>query len=142
VPERFRQAHPAHRKEYSDRARVRPMGIDLELFARPKDGSEFPVDIMLGPVETAEGRIVLSVIRDLTEKRETEEALQRSEREKRYLEEELNTEMPIGDLALGICNPGGDQEKAAAALWKCSLIPICSSTSQEARTLLRQERPT
>ncbi len=92
VPERFRRTHPTHRKDYSDKARVRQMGIGLELYGRRKDGSEFPVDIMLGPVETAEGRIVLSVIRDLTEKREAEEALRRSEQQKQYLEEELNTE--------------------------------------------------
>jgi len=92
VPERFRRTHPAHRKDYSDRARIRQMGIGLELYGRRKDGSEFPVDIMLGPVETAEGRMVLSVIRDLSEKRKAEEALQRSERERQYLEEELYTE--------------------------------------------------
>jgi PAS domain S-box-containing protein len=98
VPKRFRPAHPAHRKDYSDRARVRPMGAGLELYGRRKDGSEFPVDIMLGPVETAAGRMVLSVIRDLTEKREAEEALRRSEREKQYLEEELNTESRFEDI--------------------------------------------
>jgi PAS domain S-box-containing protein len=98
VPERFRRAHPAHRKDYSDRSRVRPMGAGLELYGRRKDGSEFSVDIMLGPVETAEGRIVLSVIRDLTEKRETEEALRRSEQEKQYLEEEINTEYRFADI--------------------------------------------
>jgi PAS domain S-box-containing protein len=98
VPERFRRTHPAHRKEYSDRARVRQMGIGLELYGRRKDGSEFPVDIMLGPAETAAGRIVLSVIRDLTEKRQAEEALRRSEQEKQYLEEELNTEYRFEEI--------------------------------------------
>jgi PAS domain S-box-containing protein len=98
VPERFRRTHPARRKEYTDQARVRPMGVGLELYGRRKDGSEFPVDIMLGPVEAAEGRIVLSVIRDLTEKRVAEEALLRSEREKQYLEEELNTEYRFEDI--------------------------------------------
>jgi formate hydrogenlyase transcriptional activator len=92
VPERFRHTHPARRKEYDTEARVRPMGAGLELFGRRKDGTEFPADIMLGPVETAEGRVVLSVIRDLTEKREAEGALRRSELQKRYLEEELSTE--------------------------------------------------
>jgi len=98
VPERFRWAHPAHRKDYSDRARVRQMGIGLELYGRRKDGSEFPADIMLGPVETAEGRIVLSVIRDLSEKRKAEDALRRSEREKQYLEEELETESRFDEI--------------------------------------------
>src|SRR3984893_7734399 len=98
VPERFRRTHPAHRKDYADRASIRQMGIGLELYGRRKDGSEFPVDIMLGPVETPEGRMVLSVIRDLTDKRKAEEALQRSEREKQYLEEELNTESRFEDI--------------------------------------------
>jgi PAS domain S-box-containing protein len=92
VPERFRLTHPRHRHDYSQQPRTRPMGAGLELYGRRKDGSEFPVDIMLGPVETAEGRLVLSVIRDLSQKREAEEALRRSEQEKRYLEEELQTE--------------------------------------------------
>jgi PAS domain S-box-containing protein len=98
VPERFRHTHPARRKEYASAARVRPMGAGLELYGRRKDGSEFPADIMLGPVETTEGRIVLSVIRDLTEKREAEEALRRSELQKRYLEEELNTEARFEEI--------------------------------------------
>jgi len=98
VPERFRHTHPARREEYASAARVRPMGAGLELYGRRKDGSEFPADIMLGPVETESGRIVLSVIRDLTEKREAEEALRRSELQKRYLEEELNTEARFEEI--------------------------------------------
>jgi formate hydrogenlyase transcriptional activator len=91
IPERFRQTHPGQRIDYSNQPRVRPMGAGLELYGRRKDGSEFPVDIMLGPVEAAEGRVVLSVIRDLSEKRAAEETLRRSEQEKRYLEEEIST---------------------------------------------------
>ncbi len=91
IPERFRRTHPRERNAYSNQPRVRLMGAGLELYGRRKDGSEFPVDIMLGPVEGAEGRIVLIVIRDLTEKREAQEALRRSEQEKRYLETEIST---------------------------------------------------
>jgi formate hydrogenlyase transcriptional activator len=98
VPERFRQSHPSRRKEYASAARVRPMGAGLELYGRRKDGSEFPADIMLGPVETEDGRIVLGVIRDLTEKRTAEEALRRSELQKHYLEEELNTEASFEEI--------------------------------------------
>ena len=98
VPERFRHTHPGRRREYAVGARVRPMGAGLELYGRRKDGTEFPADIMLGPVETENGRVVLSVIRDLTEKRQAEEALHRSELQKRYLEEELNTEARFEEI--------------------------------------------
>jgi formate hydrogenlyase transcriptional activator len=98
VPERFRQIHPGHRKQYTAEAHTRPMGIGLELYGRRKDGTEFPVDIMLSPVKTDGNKFVLSVIRDLSEKKRAEEELARKEREKRYLEEELNTEHQFEEI--------------------------------------------
>jgi formate hydrogenlyase transcriptional activator len=89
VPERLRHSHPAHRQRYTTHSRVRPMGVGLDLYARRKDGSEFPVDIMLAPMETPAGTLVLSTIRDITGRKEAENALRRAEEEKRYLEEEL-----------------------------------------------------
>jgi PAS domain S-box-containing protein len=98
VPDRFRHAHPAHRKNYGIQPRTRPMGVGLELYGRRKDGTDFPVDIMLSPVKTEGGELVLSVVRDLSEKKRAEEELARKEREKRYLEEELNTEHRFEDI--------------------------------------------
>ena len=98
IPERFRQTHPAHRSQYHGKAGIRPMGRGLELYGRRKDGTEFPVDIMLGPIATAEGRVAMSIVRDLSEKKEREEALRRAELERRYLEEELNTEHRFEDI--------------------------------------------
>ena len=98
VPERFRSNHPSRRREYASSARARPMGAGFELYGLRKDGIEFPADIMLGPVETAEGRVVLSVVRDLSEKRKAEEALRQSELQKRYLEEELSTEASFDEI--------------------------------------------
>ncbi len=91
VPDRFRSAHPKHREEFAKSARLRPMGIGLELYGKRKDGSEFPVDILLGPVDSANGKIVFVVVRDLSERKQFEEALRRAEEEKRYLQEELTT---------------------------------------------------
>jgi PAS domain S-box-containing protein len=91
IPERYRQLHPSHRRGYAGHPQTRPMGLGLELRGLRKDGTEFPVDIMLSPVETPGGPVVISVIRDLSEKKQAEEELERRARENRYLEEELNT---------------------------------------------------
>ena len=98
VPERFRKVHPAHRREYGEKPHIRSMGAGLELYGRRKDGTEFPVDIMLGPVESTDGPMVLSVIRDISENKKAEETLRRSEQERRYLEEELNTEYKFEEI--------------------------------------------
>ncbi len=75
IPERFRQAHTSHRSAYSNQANMRSMGTGLELYGKRKDGSEFPVDIMLSPVETDEGQLVMGVVRDITERKQSEEAM-------------------------------------------------------------------
>ncbi len=98
IPEKFRQEHPGRRKEYSAQPRVRAMGAGLELYARRRDGTEFPVDIMLGPITGPEGVSVLAVIRDLTQKKRDEEALRRGELERRYLEEELQTDYRFEEI--------------------------------------------
>ena len=69
VPERFRGAHPRHRENYHAHPRARQMGAALNLYGLRKDGSEFPVDIMLKPIESPAGPAVVSFIRDATEQR-------------------------------------------------------------------------
>jgi formate hydrogenlyase transcriptional activator len=98
IPERFRHEHPGRREAYSAQPRVRAMGAGLDLYARRKDGTEFSVDIMLGPIAGLEGAAVLAVIRDLTQKRRDEEALRRGELERRYLEEELQTDYHFAEI--------------------------------------------
>ncbi|HWF36074.1 MAG TPA: EAL domain-containing protein [Solirubrobacteraceae bacterium] len=72
IPERVRDRHRVHQRNYLRDAKTRPMGGDLELHGRRKDGSEFPVEISLSPLETDEGTLVSSVIRDITERRRGE----------------------------------------------------------------------
>ena len=94
VPERQRGQHHLHRESFYSRPKIRRMGSGLDLYGRRRDGSEFPVEISLSPVATGNGVIVLSVIRDISDRKRIEEELRRAndELERRKTRELRNSQ--------------------------------------------------
>ncbi len=88
VPGRF-QGHAGQRDAYLEGPRTRPMGAGLDLFGKRQDGTEFPVEISLSPLQTAEGLLVSAAIRDISGRRETERVLEQHRRELESTNREL-----------------------------------------------------
>ena len=87
VPERFRRIHPAHRAAYAADPHLRPMGALQDLFGRRADGTEFPIEINLGPMSVDGSNNVIATCRDITERRQLEQVLRdHTERLDRTLE--------------------------------------------------------
>jgi PAS domain S-box-containing protein len=84
IPTRFAERHVQHRSAFLSNPHARSMGVGLQLFGRRKDGTEFPVEVSLSPRQTAEGLLVTSAIRDISERRKAEAVLayEKGERER------------------------------------------------------------
>lgn len=75
VPERYREEHKIHQNNFMKNPHLREMGRGLELFALRKDGTEFPADIILSPIETENDTFVIAVVRDITRRKRDEQTL-------------------------------------------------------------------
>jgi len=81
VPESYRRQHHQHREVFAQTAKTRRMGAELDLYGRRRNGSEFPVEISLSPVSTENGTLVLSAIRDISDRKRIAEELRRANEE-------------------------------------------------------------
>ncbi|HLY41165.1 MAG TPA: PAS domain S-box protein, partial [Terracidiphilus sp.] len=81
VPERYRRPHQGHREDFAQNPKIRRMGAGLDLYGRRKDGSEFPVEISLSPISLGDRALVLSAIRDISDRKKIEEELRRAHAE-------------------------------------------------------------
>jgi PAS domain S-box-containing protein len=101
IPEKLRKDHVGHRDRYFLSPQTRPMGAGLALLGRRKDGSEFPVDIMLSTLKSSQGDLGIAVVRDITERKQAEEALKSTQESFRLLV------TGVKDYAIFMLDPSG-----------------------------------
>jgi len=90
IPSRYQASHVTSREEYVRSPHPRAMGAGLELYGRHKDGNEIPVEVSLSPLQTEEGTLISSAIRDVSSRRRIEEEIRKLNSELRQKVAELS----------------------------------------------------
>ncbi len=89
IPMRYRENHVAHRQKFNEQPQNRTMGGELDLFAKKKNGDEFPVEISLGHYQNEEGRFVIAFIIDITHRKAIEKAMMEQQAEMERVNREI-----------------------------------------------------
>ncbi|WP_446742224.1 sigma 54-interacting transcriptional regulator [Silvibacterium acidisoli] len=101
IPGRFRRKHDRLREHFQKSPQARPMGLGLNLLGCRKDGTEFPVDVLLTPIKTPECELTVAVVRDISDRKQIEESLRSSDERFRIFVESAQ------DYAMFILDPDG-----------------------------------
>lgn len=129
IPARFLRSHTEQRQHYLQDPHQRPMGEGRDLFAKRKDGHEFPVDISLSPITMAEGLMVISTIRDISSRKQLEQHLAQHREQLETLIEERTQELQRAMQALLLSQEALTQSEA-----KATLSTLVASVTHELNT--------
>ena len=147
LPERLRHHHVDDREHYATHPVTRSMGSGLELFGRHHDGHEFAVEISLSPWRTHTSSLIMSAIRDVSERKHLEAEVRERDRRFHALFDHASqfiallardgTVLEVNDSALHL-GQLADPEMTGGPVWETSLWLVTSGITEQIRTAVQQ----